>query len=136
MVYYQKSLKIKCRVSGVDESQVNKNNVNHLNIQNSKQSIDISTNHISEVDRKQHVESSLSKMIEIGFLDIDVNKEALQETKGDLFEAREYLEEKKEQGERIINNSSSSTSSNLENFEHEYIGEVDRQQNLESSLLF
>ena len=66
-------------------------------------------------------------MIEMGFLDIDANKEALQETKGDLFEAIEYLEEKKEQSERIINNSSSSTSSNLENFEHEYIDEVDRQ---------
>ena len=45
----------------------------------------------------------------------------------------EYLEEKKEQSQRIINNSSSSTSLNIENFEHEYIREL-QQKYLESSL--
>ena len=55
-------------------------------------------------------------MIEMGFHDIDANKEALQETKGDLFEAIEYLEKRNEQSERIISNgSSSSTFSNIEN---------------------
>merc|ERR1712023_620847 len=74
-------------------------------------------------------------MIEMGFLDIDANKEALQETKGNVYEAIYYLEKRNKQSERIISNdSSSSTSSNVGNFEHEYIGEVDGQQNLESPL--
>ena len=33
-------------------------------------------------------------MIEMGFVDIDANKEALQETNGDIFEAIDYLEKK------------------------------------------
>ena len=55
----------------------------------------------------------MMEMVEMGFHDIDANKEALQETQGDIFEAIEYLEKRSRQSERIISNgSSSSTFSN------------------------
>ena len=66
LLYYQKSLKIKYRVFGVDESQVDKNNVNHPSIQNTKRAIDFCTNHISELDEQQDLDSSLSIIFEMG----------------------------------------------------------------------
>ena len=101
-MYYQKALKIEYRVFGVNETQVDKKNIDYPNIQNAKRSINICTNHMSELDKHQNLESSLSMMVVMGFLDIDVNREALQIRKGTIFKAMEYLEEKKEQSQLII----------------------------------
>ena len=84
-MYYQKALKIEYRVFGVNETQVDKKNIDYPNIQNAKRSINICTNHMSELDKQQNLESSLSMMVVMGFLDIDVNREALQVRKGTIY---------------------------------------------------